>query len=168
MYQFTSSNCLSDYFKLKPSLYLMLICNRYHPHNILFNRYIQLTFSDSFMRDNTFVVLAFDVAASLARKERRQSNAMPRPLFTKRSDVLPQDLSKSRSRDIRVWAFPIDLKFDRHLAISAVMMPVKFQSDTIIITSNLVAVRFCYKTSYRLVNRGPEVRLLKHRSLIPL
>ena len=54
-------------------------------------------------------------------------------------DVLPQDLVKSRSREIRIQTFPIALKFDRHLGSSAGKMPVKFQSDTIIKTSNLAA-----------------------------
>ena len=35
-------------------------------------------------------------------------------------------------------------------------MPVKFQCETIIITLNLDFTRFGGKTSYRLVNRGPE------------
>ena len=34
-------------------------------------------------------------------------------LFTKRTDILPQDFVKSRSREIRVKTFPIALKFDR-------------------------------------------------------
>ena len=43
----------------------------------------------------------------------------PGHLFTKRTDVLPQDLAKSRSREIRIWTFPIALKFDRHLGSTA-------------------------------------------------
>ena len=61
------------------------------------------------------------------------------PLFTKRTDVLPEDLAKSRTREIRVETFPITLKFDRHLGSGAAEMAVKFQSDTIIITPNLAA-----------------------------
>ena len=64
------------------------------------------------------------------------------PLFTKRTDVLPQDLMKSRSREIRVDTFPIALKFDRQLGSSAAEMPVKFQSDKIIMTSNPAVSRF--------------------------
>ena len=59
------------------------------------------------------------------------------PLSTKRTDVLPQYLVKSRSRKIGVQTFAIALQFDRHLGSSAAEMPVKFQSNTIIMTSNL-------------------------------
>ena len=49
------------------------------------------------------------------------------PLFTKRTDVLAQDLVKSRSRAIRVETFPIAaLKFDRHIGSSAAELPVTF------------------------------------------
>ena len=65
----------------------------------------------------------------------------PLLLFTKRTDVLPQYLVKSRSREIRVYTFPIALKFNRHFGSSVAEMPVKFQSDTNIITSNLLASR---------------------------
>ena len=60
-----------------------------------------------------------------------------RPLFTKRTDFLPQDLVKSRSCKIRVQTFPIALKFDS----STAEMPVQFQSNTIIITSDIAASR---------------------------
>ena len=63
------------------------------------------------------------------------------PCFTKRTDVLPQYLVKSRSYVIMVYTFPIVLTFDRHLGSSAAETAVKFQSDTIIITPNLAAVR---------------------------
>ena len=59
------------------------------------------------------------------------------PLFTKRKNVLPQDLLKFRSREIRVYTFPIALKLNKHLGSSAAEMPVKFQSDAIIIVANL-------------------------------
>ena len=65
----------------------------------------------------------------------------PSPLFTKWTDVLPQDLVKPRSLEIEVDTFPIALIFDRHLGSSAVEIPVKFQNDTIIIASNLAASR---------------------------
>ena len=58
---------------------------------------------------------------------------LPRPLFIKQMNVLWQDLTKFQSRQI-----PIVLRFDRHLSSSAAEMPVKFQNNTIIITSNLV------------------------------
>ena len=56
------------------------------------------------------------------------------PLSINRAD------HKSRSREIRVYTFPITPKFDRHLGNSAAKMPVEFLSDTLIITSNLVAL----------------------------
>ena len=57
------------------------------------------------------------------------------PLFTKRTDVLPQDLVKSRSRGIQVYTLQIASKVYRHLGISSAEMPVKFQSDTIFMIS---------------------------------
>ena len=78
------------------------------------------------------------------------------PLFTKRADVLLQDLMKSWSREIRVYTFAIALKPDRHLGSTAAEMPAKFQRDVIIITSNLAASRLRkIWWSCRLVNRGP-------------
>ena len=65
-------------------------------------------------------------------EDRHPFMLIPWPLFTKPTDVLQQDLVKSRSRDIRVKTLPIALKLD---------MPVKFQSDTIIITPNLTYLR---------------------------
>ena len=65
----------------------------------------------------------------------------PGPLFTKRTDVMPQDLVKSRSRGIRIYTFPIALKFDCHIGNGAAEMPVKFENDTIIIAPNLAASR---------------------------
>ena len=41
------------------------------------------------------------------------------PLFTKRKGVLPQDLGKSRSREIGCYNERIALKFDRHLPSAA-------------------------------------------------
>ena len=66
---------------------------------------------------------------------------------------------RTRSCVIRNWTFPIDMKFDKQLTGSAAAMAVKFQNDTIVITTNLAArdfMRFDGKTSYCLVNRGPE------------
>ena len=48
-------------------------------------------------------------------------------------------------------------KFDRHLSSAVAEVPAEIQSDTIIITSNLMASRLGSKTSYHLVNRGPDV-----------
>ena len=65
----------------------------------------------------------------------------PGPLFTKRTDVLPQELVKYPSREIRAYTFPIGLKFDRYLDSNAFEMPDKFESDMIIIAANLAATR---------------------------
>ena len=46
------------------------------------------------------------------------------PLFTKRADVLLQDLVKYRSREIRVYTLSTALKFDWLLGSSAAEMPV--------------------------------------------
>ena len=46
---------------------------------------------------------------------------------------------KSRSREICVNNYPIALKFDSHLDSTAAEAPVKFQSDVIIQTTNLMA-----------------------------
>ena len=82
----------------------------------------------------------------------------PWPLVTRRVDVLPQDLVKPRCREIRVYTFSMALIFDRHLGSNAAEMPVKFQGDTFIITSYLVASRIHEiggkTTSARLENGG--------------
>ena len=54
---------------------------------------------------------------------------IPGPLFTKRLDVLPSNLVKSRSREIRCYNERSALKFDRHLGSAAADVPVKFQND---------------------------------------
>ena len=46
---------------------------------------------------------------------------------------------KATTQQLNVLYKTGSLKFDRHSGSSAIEMPVKFQSDTIIITSNLVA-----------------------------
>ena len=60
---------------------------------------------------------------------------------------------------------PVALKFDRHLGSSAAEMPVKFQSNMIIITPILRLrdfTRFGGKMSYSLVNRGTGNGSLSH------
>ena len=61
------------------------------------------------------------------------------PLFTKRTDFLPQDLVKSRSREILVYSFPVALKFDKQLGSSAAEMPVKFQGVEVVKSTNPAA-----------------------------
>ena len=53
----------------------------------------------------------------------------PGPLSTKRTDVLLQDLVKSRSREIGCNNDLISLKYDRNLGSAAAEVAVKFQSD---------------------------------------
>ena len=65
----------------------------------------------------------------------------PEPLFTKRTDVLPQDIVKILSRKIQIQTFQIAVKFDRDLGSSAAEMPVKFQRDTVNIASNIENLR---------------------------
>ena len=63
------------------------------------------------------------------------------PLFTKRTDVLPQVLAKSRKSEIKCYNYRIALKFDRHLGSAAAEVPVKFQSDWKNLNPNLAASR---------------------------
>ena len=58
-----------------------------------------------------------------------------RPLFSKRVDVLPQDLAKSRSREILFQNHRIDF------GNSVAEMPVKFQSDWNSLNPNLTVSR---------------------------
>ena len=65
-----------------------------------------------------------------------------------------------RWREIRIWAFLITLTFGRHLDRQAAEMKVNYQSDTMILTSNLAASMlrwYCGKTSVRLVNRDSGI-----------
>ena len=83
---------------------------------------------------------------------------LPRSLFTKRTDVLPQDLRIIRGREIACYNDSIPLKFDRHLDSTAADVPVKFQSEWKSLNQNLAASRFreiLGKTFVRLVNKGP-------------
>ena len=65
----------------------------------------------------------------------------PGPRLNIRKDVLSWDLVKSRSREICIKNCSIALKFDRHFGSIAADVPVKFQSDTTILSTNLVASR---------------------------
>ena len=65
----------------------------------------------------------------------------PGPLFTKLMGVLLQDRVKTRSHEIRVWTFQNALKFDRRLNTSTAKMPVKYQSDMSITSSNFTTLR---------------------------
>ena len=82
----------------------------------------------------------------------------PGPVFTKRTDVLPQDLVGSWSREIGCYSDRIALKFDRHLGSAAAEVHVKFQSDYKSLTwiSRLRDFTIsCGERSVRLGNRSP-------------
>ena len=59
------------------------------------------------------------------------------PIFTKMPDILPQDLAKSRSHEMRGEC----LQSLWNLTGSSAKMSVKFRSDTFIIRYNLAALR---------------------------
>ena len=74
---------------------------------------------------------------------------------------------KPRSREIECYNDRFALKFDRHLGSVAAEVPVKFQSNWKSLNPNLATsrdfTRSCGKTSYGLVNRGPEeLELISH------
>ena len=80
--------------------------------------------------------------------------AISGPLFTRGTNVLPQDLVQSRSREIGCCKGRITPTFDRHPEV-----PGKFQTDWKSLNPNLAAPRYftrsCGKTSIRLMNKGP-------------
>ena len=64
----------------------------------------------------------------------------PGHLCTKRTDVLPHNIVKSRSCEIVCYNYRNPLKFDRHFGAAA-EVPVEFQSDWKNIKPNLAASR---------------------------
>ena len=88
------------------------------------------------------------------------TRATPGPLFTKRTDVLPQDVMKSRSREIGCYNDRVTLIFDRHPDSAAAKGPDKFRGEWKSWNPNLAALRLhtrsCGKKTTRLMNRGPE------------
>ena len=79
-------------------------------------------------------------------------------LFTKRTDVLPQDLMKPRNRAIGCYNDRIARKFDRHFGSAFAEVPLKFQSDWKSLNVNLVASRLheiLQWTSVRSMDRSP-------------
>ena len=56
------------------------------------------------------------------------------------TDILAQDLVKSRSRDIGYYHDRIALKFDRHLGSAAAKVAFKIQSDCESLNTNRAAV----------------------------
>ena len=65
----------------------------------------------------------------------------PGPLLTKRTDSLLQNPLNLEAARLGFILFSIALKFDRHIGNSAAEMPVQFQSDTMIMTSNRATLR---------------------------
>ena len=63
------------------------------------------------------------------------------PLFTKRADVLPPNLVKPLSREIRCYNDRIIVKSDKHLSTNAVDVSVKIQSDCKSLNPNLAVSR---------------------------
>ena len=61
------------------------------------------------------------------------------PLFTKRVEALPQNVVKTRVREIGYYNDRNALKFDRHLGSAAAKVPEKLQSDWKCLISNLAA-----------------------------
>ena len=65
----------------------------------------------------------------------------PYPNFNGKTDALPQDFVKSRSRETGCYNDRIALEFDRHLGSATAEVPVKFQSDWKSLNPNLTASR---------------------------
>ena len=88
---------------------------------------------------NLPILFALFVYASYCIKVRsKQCDAtILGPIFTKMSDILSQDLAKSRSHEMHVEC----LKSLWNLTGTSTKMPVKFRSDTFIIRYNLAALR---------------------------
>ena len=77
----------------------------------------------------------------MSRELSRGAHVDSGPLFTKRLDVLPPNLVKSRSREIGCYNYRTALKLDRHLGSGAAEGPVKFQSDWKSLNPNLATSR---------------------------
>ena len=75
---------------------------------------------------NHLFTLIFHVWRSYSWHGTGELDPNPGPLFTKRTDVLPLDLMKSRSSKIGCYNERIALKFDRHIWSAAGEVPVKF------------------------------------------
>ena len=83
-----------------------------------------------------------DSEGSLWEEFRWNEHRLVGPLFTKRTDVLPEKLMKSRSHEIGWYDDRIALKFDRLLGGTAAEGSVKFQSDWKSLNPNLAVSRF--------------------------
>ena len=77
----------------------------------------------------TFVVVLSSITYVGGIHVENYHNAESRPLFTKKTEVLPQDLVKFQNREIACYNDRMALKFDRHLGSAAAWVPVKFQSN---------------------------------------
>ena len=69
-----------------------------------------------------------------------QQKKIPGPIVNKQTDVLSEDLVKSRSREIECQNPHIAMKFDRWL-VTNIRTPVKYQNDINLLNLHLVASR---------------------------
>ena len=95
---------------------------------------ILLVLGDTLFRDKRNETLSY-LYSSISHTGKAES------LFTKRTDVLPQDLVKSRSREIGCYNDCIALKFDRNIDSIAAQVSVKFQRDKKSLNPNLAPSR---------------------------
>ena len=83
----------------------------------------------------------------------------PVPLFSLSGNASYRKISWNLEAARFGFIIFIRFKFDRLLRNRAADKPTKFQNNTVIVISNFEALnftRFCCKTSWRLVNRGPD------------
>ena len=102
----------------------------------------------------------WDVSWSNKLKKGHNACTDPRPLFTKRTGVLPPNLVKSRSREIGCYNDHIALKFwqaSRQCCCGGARQILERLEH---FNPNLAAWRSCVKTSNRFVNRGPTSCLI--------
>ena len=85
------------------------------------------------------------------------------PLFTNRADALPQDLTKTRYREIRVWTFQSLPNLTSTSTAALPTGPSFIRAIRPLLHPNSMLrgfMRSCGKTSVRLVNRGPRSILI--------
>ena len=92
------------------------------------------TYSNTFLNDKKGILISVSMHFVL-------NVPTPVPLFTKRVDILPQDLVKTRSRAIGSYNHRIAMKFDRRLDSAAAETPVEFQGDRKSLSLNHAASR---------------------------
>ena len=113
-----------------------------------------------------WLTVLYSVIQGLQGLLNRSVSAHAELIFTKRTDVFPYDVMKSRSHQIGCYNDRIALKFDRHLGGATAEVPVKFQSnwESLNRMSRLEHFTRCYdKTCVRLLNRGPGSEYIASR-----